>query len=156
MSRIRSIKPEFCESESIGRLTLGARLLFLHLFTIVDDDGRARAAPRMLVGHLYPYDDDVGIDDIEQWLAELEAQEHIRSYEVNGSQYLEIINWAKHQKIDHKTASKLPPSTEGTPISRMAGEGDQGGHLRSANGRSRYLRPQDRRSPLVQSGDLVE
>ena len=110
------------ESELIGRLTLGGRLLFLQLFTIVDDDGRARAVPRMLVGRLYPYDDDVGIDDIEQWLAELEAQEHIRGYDVNGSQYLEIINWAKHQKIDHKTASKLPPSTEGTPISRKTRE----------------------------------
>ena len=43
MPRIRTIKPEFPQSETIGRLSRDARLLFLQLFTLVDDAGRARA-----------------------------------------------------------------------------------------------------------------
>ena len=48
MPRIRTIKPEFPQSETVGRLTREARLLFLQLFTLVDDAGRARAAPGCL------------------------------------------------------------------------------------------------------------
>ena len=56
MPRIRTIKPEFPQSESVGRLSREARLLFLLLFTLVDDAGRSRAASRMLASVLYPYD----------------------------------------------------------------------------------------------------
>ena len=49
MARIRTIKPEFPQSESIGALTREARLLFVLLWTIVDDSGRCSrilATPR--------------------------------------------------------------------------------------------------------------
>ncbi|MGA7311230.1 MAG: hypothetical protein WBX05_20000, partial [Pseudolabrys sp.] len=58
MGRIRTIKPEFPESERTGTLSRDARLLFLQLFTVVDDAGRARAHRAYLVGKLYPYDKD--------------------------------------------------------------------------------------------------
>jgi len=45
MARIRTIKPEFPHSESMGRVSRDARLLFVMLFTIVDDEGRARRHP---------------------------------------------------------------------------------------------------------------
>jgi hypothetical protein len=107
MSRIRTIKPEFPQSESTGRISREARLLFILLWTIVDDEGRARAASRMLASLLYPYDDDAPalIDD---WLYELEQEKCIRRYEIDGSTYLEIINWKKHQKIDRPSKSRLP------------------------------------------------
>src|ERR1700733_7215211 len=104
MPRIRTIKPEFCESESIGRLSHGARLLFLQLFTAVDDDVRFRTSPRLLLCRLYPYDDADTIDEngVERLLRELEDQKCVRRYQVQGSQFLEIVSWSKHQKIDHK------------------------------------------------------
>lgn len=107
MGRIRSIKPEFPQSETTGALSRDARLLFIQLWTIVDDEGRARAASRMLASLLYPYDDDAR-DLIDGWLAELEANDCIRRYVVDGSSYLEIVNWLKHQKIDHASKSRLP------------------------------------------------
>lgn len=111
MARIRSIKPEFPQSETIGRLSRDARLLFIMLWTIVDDSGRARASSRMLASLLYPYDDDVpGL--IDGWLGELEAEGCVRRYCVDGSQYLDIPNWLKHQKIDKPSASKLPEFDE--------------------------------------------
>ena len=105
--RIRTIKPEFAESESIGKLSRDARLLFLQLLTVADDEGRLRAAPRLLAGKLYPYDDDAP-SLIEGWLAELDANQHIIRYAAGGNHYAQITNWAKHQKIDRPSKSKLP------------------------------------------------
>jgi hypothetical protein len=106
MARIRTIKPEFPQSETVGSLSRDARLLFIQLWTIADDDGRARGASRMLASLLYPYDDDAPAL-MEGWLDELERKGCIRRYS-NGSAYLEIINWLKHQKIDKPSPSRLP------------------------------------------------
>lgn len=111
MARIRSIKPEFPQSETIGKLSRDARLLFIQLWTIVDDSGRARAASRMLASLLYPYDDDAP-KLIGKWLNELEAKGCIRQYEVEGNKYLDISNWLKHQKIDRPSPSRLPEYRE--------------------------------------------
>lgn len=111
MPRIRTIKPEFPQSESMGRISREARLLFILLWTICDDAGRTRAASRMLASTLYPYDDDVP-KRIGAWLAELEAEHCIRLYHVEGDTYLEIVKWLKHQKIDRPSPSRLPQFDE--------------------------------------------
>lgn len=113
MARIRTIKPEFVESESVGKLSRDARLLFVLLWTFVDDAGRARASSRLLASRLYPYDDDAP-KLIGAWLEELELGEHIRVYEVDGDSYLDIPKWLKHQKIDHASTSRLPEFREGS------------------------------------------
>src|SRR6202030_2340397 len=107
----RSIKPEFPQSESIGRLSRDARLLFIQLWTLVDDSGRTRAASRALASLLYPYDDDApGL--IDGWITELEKEGCVRRYVSDGSTYLDIPNWLKHQKIDHPGKSKIPAFSE--------------------------------------------
>ncbi len=111
MSRIRTIKPEFPQSETIGRLSRSGRLLFVQLWTIADDLGRARASSRMLASLLYPYDDDAP-ELIDTWLAELEGEGCIRRYAVEGKLYLDIPKWLEHQKIDHPSKSKLPEFRE--------------------------------------------
>ena len=118
MARIRTIKPEFPHSESMGRVSRDARLLFILLWTIVDDEGRARADSRMLASLLYPYDD--GEDgaqktsraEIERWLTELEAEQCVMRYSVEGNTYLQVSNWLTHQKIDKPSKSKLPQFDE--------------------------------------------
>lgn len=125
MPRIRTIKPEFPQSESVGRLSREARLLFLLLFTLVDDAGRARAASRMLASLLYPYDDDAPTL-IDGWLDELQATDCIRRYKVTGATYLEIINWSIHQKIDKPSKSRLPSfeASRGLASPREPSSGD--------------------------------
>lgn len=105
--RIRSIKPEFWESESLGRVSREARLLFIGLFSCCDDVGRARASSRLLASRLYPYDDDA-FKKLPGWISELEKQGCIRLYQVDGEAYLDIPKWLNHQKIDKPSASKLP------------------------------------------------
>jgi hypothetical protein len=111
MARIRTVKPEIKESETLGRVSREARLCFILLFTVADDDGRLRAPSRLLASQLFPYDDDApGL--IDGWLSELETHNHIRRYTVEGNAYIDIPNWLKHQKIDKPRPSSLPPFDE--------------------------------------------
>lgn len=91
----------------MGRVSRDARLLFVELWTICDDSGRTRAASRMLASLLFPYDDDAP-SLIDGWLGELERENCLSRYEVDGNTYLQIHNWLNHQKIDKPSASKIP------------------------------------------------
>jgi hypothetical protein len=66
----------------------------------------------MLASLLFPYDDDAR-EFIGGWLDELVENDFIKLYEADGSTYLEICNWLKHQKIDHPSPSRLPEFREG-------------------------------------------
>jgi len=107
VARIRSIKPEFPQSESMGRVSRDARLLFVMLWPICDDHGRTRAASRMLASLLFPYDNDAP-KLIGGWLDELEREKCIRRYESDGSTFLIVCNWLKHQKIDKPSKPQFP------------------------------------------------
>ena len=111
VARIRTIKPEFPQSESMGRVSRESRLCFILLFTLADDSGRLRGNSRMLASLLYPYDDDAR-KHIDSWLNELSKEGCIVKYESDGDQYIELSQWSKHQKIDKPTASKIPPPSE--------------------------------------------
>lgn len=115
MARIRTIKPEFPQSESMGRVSRESRLCFILLFTLADDAGRLRGNSRMLASLLYPYDDDAK-KHIDTWLTELQKEECIVRYEIDGDSYIELCQWHKHQKIDRPSASKIPPPNEQSRI----------------------------------------
>jgi hypothetical protein len=138
MGRIRTIKPEFPQSESVGRLSRDARLLFVELWTVCDDSGRARAASRMLASLLFPYDEDAPAK-IGGWLAELEREGMIVRYAPNGDTYLQVCKWLSHQKIDKPSPSKIPPFDEHSrivgessakPREHSSGDRDQGSGIR--------------------------
>lgn len=106
MARIRTIKPEFQQSGSMGRVSREARLTFILLWPQCDDSGRVRGNSRMLASVLFPYDEDApGL--IDGWLGELENDGCIIRYDVDNEKYLAITSWS-HQKIDHPSPSKLP------------------------------------------------
>lgn len=128
MPRIRTIKPEFPQSESMGRVSREARLLFLLLFTQADDEGRGRGNSPLLASLLYPYDDDA-VGEIDGWFAELEAEQCVYRYRANGNLYFIIPKWREHQRIDHASQSKMPPFVESSRIFanlREASWADQG------------------------------
>jgi len=115
VARIRSIKPEFPQSESMGRVSRDARLLFVQLWCICDDHGRTRAASRMLASLLFPYDDDAP-SLIDGWVSELVREGCVRVYEHDGAHFLEIPNWLKHQKIDKPSKPQFPAFGESSRI----------------------------------------
>lgn len=115
MGRIRTIKPEFPHSESMGRVSREARLLFILLWTLADDSGRLRGTSRMLASLLYPYDGDAA-KHIDTWVADLEREGCVVRYSVDGSSYVQVCNWLKHQKIDKPSQSKIPPFVDGSRV----------------------------------------
>lgn len=127
MARIRSIKPEFPQSESMGNVSREARLTFIMLWTLSDDEGRLRGNSRMLASLLFPYDQDAG-DLIEGWLAELEREGCILRYKNGKDSYMQLCNWLIHQKIDKPSKSKIAPFAESSRIlaNTRVGIKDQG------------------------------
>lgn len=117
MARIRTIKPELPQSESMGRVSRDARLCFILLWTISDDEGRLRGNSRMLASLLFPYDDDAK-DLMPGWLDELTREGCIVAYRHDSDSYVQILKWLKHQKIDKPSASKIPAPTDDSVIPR--------------------------------------
>lgn len=111
MARIRTIKPEFWHSQSNARLSRNARLFFIGLWNLADDEGRCIGNPTWLAGQIFPYDED-SKQITEDSLSELATSLKIRRYETNGDQYLDIPNFLTHQRINRPTKSSLPAFTE--------------------------------------------
>ena len=111
--RIRTIKPEFFDSESIGSMPIPCRLLFIGLWVMADDEGRIRASSRRVRKVVFGFDDDVTVQDVDGWLRMLTDRRKIQCYEVDGYAYIAICGWSRHQKINRKSPSLLPvPPTQ--------------------------------------------
>jgi hypothetical protein len=105
MARIRTIKPEFWEDERLGALSIPARLLYLGLISMADDSGRFRASPVLVKAHVFPYDVK---PDVSAWMGELAKAGRVVRYSVEGESYGWLPKFAKHQKIDRPSLSRLP------------------------------------------------
>ena len=115
MARKRMIDPSFWTDEKLGEYcNMVERLLFMGLISNADDEGRGRANPKLLMSSIFPYDD-MRISDFKNSLAKLAGLGLIRLYQVEGQQYFEVVNFAKHQTINKPTPSAFPPSTVGLP-----------------------------------------
>jgi hypothetical protein len=108
VGRIRTIKPELPQSQSLGRCSREARFLFVLLMTLADDEGRLRAAPAMLMRALFPYDDDLTPAEVDGWMAELDGVGCVNRYTVGGNDYAEICKWSEHQKINRPSPGRYP------------------------------------------------
>jgi hypothetical protein len=112
--RIRSIKPEVLEDEEAVGLSDGAWRLWISLWTLVDDHGNARSAPRWLAGQVW-WVTGRAVEDVEAMLAELVKAHRIEFYTVRGERYLHVRNWDKHQRIDNAGKPRVPPMSEADP-----------------------------------------
>lgn len=108
--RIRTIKPEIWADEAVGHLGPWERLLFVGLITMADDEGRLRAPSAAVIGHVFPYDG-IAHAKVRRWLRALHDGELIVLYEIDGTPYVQICGWSKHQKITRPTRSSLPAPT---------------------------------------------
>ena len=138
MARIRSLKPETPRDATLAKVPREVRYTFLLLLTQADDDGYFVATPRTLVGALYPHDPDVSETVLTRELDQLRAVGRLRAWNTPDGVIGEIVNFNKHQRIDHRsksyfaTLSRDPRETFGpgvlslesrvlSPESRVAG-----------------------------------
>ncbi len=108
--RIRTIKPEFWRSEDIAALSIEDRLLFIGLWSYVEDNGVGRDEPQLIQCDLYPLDTFTEASvRTHGGLMRLSQQGLITRYEgPDGRRYLQINSWDKHQKINRPSKPRFP------------------------------------------------
>ena len=117
MARIRTIKPEFWESTTIGRVSVPSRLLFICLWNYADDGGNYPAFIQAMKRHCFGFDD-VSADDVQGWMDELIRNKLVVIYEADGDSYWHISGFHEHQRID-KPTYKYPPFQDHSTTSRQ-------------------------------------
>lgn len=106
MARIRSIKPEFWRHPVISRLPDGVQLLALALLSMADDEGYFLADPAIVRGEVMPFRESLA--RIREDLASLSVVGWIDLWEHPEQGLIGVVvNWAKHQRIDHASKSKI-------------------------------------------------
>ena len=113
--RIRSIKPEFWRSADISALEWHTRLLFIGLWSYVDDNGVGVDREALIAADLFA--DDLSRDPretfarVSEGLSELHSAGLIARYSVDSRDYLAIVTWKQHQRIDKPNKPRYPEPT---------------------------------------------
>jgi hypothetical protein len=113
--RIRSIRPEFWTSEDIARLDWHDRLIFIGLWSYVDDNGVGRDVEPLITAALFPLDDSFSEASLRVHgaLKRLHAGGQISRYEVDGKPFLHVSTFSTHQKINRPSGDRYPLPTCG-------------------------------------------
>lgn len=112
MARKRMVDPSIWQSEDFSKLSTLAKLVFIGLFSLADDEGRGRANPMYLKSSLFPYNEDLRSADIEKTLSEISSNMSVVFYSCDGSSYYSLLSWYSFQRIDKPTSSQLPAFDE--------------------------------------------
>ncbi len=114
MPRHRTIKPEFPHWPGISRVSRDARLLFIYLWTVVDDAGRWEMDREYLLDQYFDGDTDAPMC-LAMWLGELAREDCLELYRIDDVEHLRVVNWRRLQTIDRPKPSKLPASPSEPP-----------------------------------------
>lgn len=108
--RIRSIKPEFWRSQDITALPRAVRLLFIGLWSYVDDNGVGIDDYRQINADLFALEDDpvAARNFVRDGLATLSSACLILRYEHGGKRYFHIPTWDRHQRVDKPAKTRYP------------------------------------------------
>lgn len=110
--RIRTIKPEFWDSDVIQGLDIATRLLFIGLWNYVDDNGVGKDSVRKITTSLFAgdYYDNPHETSLRTHggLSELSSAGLIVRYEVENERFLQIVNWDEHQKVNRPSKPRFP------------------------------------------------
>ena len=111
--RIRSIRPEFWSSTDIAALPWETRLIFIGIWSYVDDNGVGRDVEKLIQSDLFPLEDDThgALMQVAGALKQLETGGQITRYSVDGKPYLHVTSWDKHQLINRPSKGRYPLPT---------------------------------------------
>ena len=103
--RIRSIKPEFWQSETIAKVSHFARLLAIAILNYSDDDGHFWFSIPVIRGALFPFDEPS--PNIRGGFAELSHIGFLEIGDLEGKHVCRIPHFLRHQKIDKPQKPRL-------------------------------------------------
>ena len=106
MARRRMLDPDFWTDEEVGTLSAHARLLFMGLWGICDDNyATLPDRPEWIKVQIFPYEE----VDVSKLLAEIEKIGKIERFMFDGKHYWHIKNFLKHQIVNRPSRPKYPP-----------------------------------------------
>src|SRR4051812_5975783 len=111
MPRIRTIKPSFWKDQKLGRMKRDVRLMFIGLWNLADDEGIVCADSCLIKSELFPFDDDLRVKTINEWIAQLTEALMIIPFTFSGESYYVIRTFKAHQSINRPLESKIPSET---------------------------------------------
>lgn len=109
MARKRMLSPEFFSSAPVSRLPVTAMITFAGLWCYFDDYGRGEDDADLVKAVVWPRRKTHTPKKIAADLDAIEAEHLICRYSVGGVPLMHSLSWNEHQKISHRTDSKLPP-----------------------------------------------
>jgi hypothetical protein len=138
--RIRTIKPEFWSHPQLGRLPDHARLMAVGLITYADDEGYFSADPVLVRNAVRPFDENCDLTRDAMRLLVLEG--FIELVDSERGALGRVVSFSKHQKISHRTDSRLKCYWPKTWENRSDDSGETPERLRSYSGETpERLRP---------------
>ncbi|MDX3854871.1 hypothetical protein [Streptomyces sp. AK02-01A] len=97
------------ESEALAECSVTAMLTFIGLMTQADDAGRHRDHPAIIAGRLWALRPEHTPTHVARDLEELATAGLIcRFTGCDGRNWLHIVTWKRHQKIDNASAPRAP------------------------------------------------
>lgn len=105
MARARNLKPGFFRNADLVELPFEARLLFAGLWTLSDREGRMEDRPKQIKMELFPADN----IDCDALLNMLQSVGMIERYTVENKNYIQVINFSKHQNPHRDEKPSLIP-----------------------------------------------
>lgn len=116
MARTRQIKPGFFLHTELAELDPLCRLLFIGLWTIADREGRLKLNPKKIKAEVLPYELG-GTTQVIGWIHQLSSTGFLKLYKSADCDYIEIVNFKKHQHINKdEKASEIPSPEQCEPI----------------------------------------
>lgn len=110
--RIRSIKPEFWRSDDITSLAIEDRLLFVGMWSYVDDNGVGVDKLALIAADLFAGDLERDAREtfarVSRGLQNLAEAGLIHRYVIDGKPFLEVDTWSEHQRIDKPNKPRYP------------------------------------------------
>lgn len=116
MARVRNLSPGFFTNEQLVELPFEYRLLFAGLWTIADREGRLEDRPKRIRMTVFPADN----VDCDAGIQALHDGGMVLRYTVAGVRYIQILEFAKHQKPHPRETQSVIPAPEGAPKASLA------------------------------------
>lgn len=112
MARIRTIKPEFWRSPDTMALDYFQRLLFIGLWNLADDEGRGVCDLAAICADLFLTEYSLNphgvLTEASNAFKTFEKRDMVHTYFVKNRHYFQLVNWAKHQKVNRPSPSRFP------------------------------------------------
>lgn len=117
--RARSLKPGLFKNELLGSADPLLTILFEGLWCSADREGRLEDRPLRICAEVFPYRRAIKERKTDAMLQWLHDRKFITRYEVDGDEYIQVLEFKRHQNPHIKEGpSKIPELRLGKPRAR--------------------------------------